>query len=170
MNIIRYTIVPKNPAAHLFEVTLTVAQPDPSGQRFVLPVWIPGSYMIREFARNIVTLQAFNAAGRKLAIDKTDKHAWATAPHDGPITLRYEVYGWDLSVRAAETLRAANRVVAEDTRRTRQLLTHIGISGKPIDRIDEHARDRDVAQVVEALVAGARVALVTDAGTPVVSP
>ncbi|QIN63135.1 hypothetical protein SBC1_31590 [Caballeronia sp. SBC1] len=101
MNAIRYTIVPKNPAAHLFEVTLTVAQPDPSGQRFVLPVWIPGSYMIREFARNIVTLQAFNAAGRKLAVDKTDKHAWQTAPHDGPITLRYEVYGWDLSVRAA---------------------------------------------------------------------
>jgi predicted metalloprotease with PDZ domain len=48
MNAIRYTIVPKNPAAHLFEVTLTVAQPDPSGQRFVLPVWIPGSYMIRK--------------------------------------------------------------------------------------------------------------------------
>src|SRR5471030_3217245 len=79
MNAIRYTIVPKNPAAHLFEVTLTVAQPDPSGQRFVLPVWIPGSYMIREFARNIVTLQAFNAAGKKIAVEKTDKHAWVAA-------------------------------------------------------------------------------------------
>ena len=76
MNAIRYTIVPKNPAAHLFEVTLSVAQPDPAGQRFVLPVWIPGSYMIREFARNIVTLQAFNAAGRWVAIEKIDKYAW----------------------------------------------------------------------------------------------
>jgi predicted metalloprotease with PDZ domain len=101
MNAIRYTIVPKNAAAHLFEVSLTVTAPDPSGQRFVLPVWIPGSYMIREFARNIVTLQAFNAAGKKIAVEKTDKHAWVTAPHDGPITLRYEVYGWDMSVRAA---------------------------------------------------------------------
>ena len=101
MNPIQYTIVPKNPAAHLFEVTLTVAEPDPAGQRFMLPVWIPGSYMIREFARNIVTLQAFNAAGRRIAIEKIDKHAWQAAPHDGPITLRYEVYGWDMSVRAA---------------------------------------------------------------------
>lgn len=101
MNPIQYTIVPKNPAAHLFEVTLTVAEPDPAGQRFMLPVWIPGSYMVREFARNIVTLAAFNAAGRRIAIEKIDKHAWQAAPHDGPITLRYEVYGWDLSVRAA---------------------------------------------------------------------
>ncbi|SAL59357.1 M61 family metallopeptidase [Caballeronia humi] len=101
MNPIQYTIVPKNPAAHLFEVTLTVAEPDPAGQRFMLPVWIPGSYMIREFARNIVTLQAFNAAGRRIGIEKIDKHAWQVAPHDGPITLRYEVYGWDMSVRAA---------------------------------------------------------------------
>lgn len=101
MNPIQYTIVPKNPAAHLFEVTLTVAEPDPAGQRFMLPVWIPGSYMVREFARNIVTLAAFNAAGRRIAIEKIDKHAWQAAPHDGPITLRYEVYGWDMSVRAA---------------------------------------------------------------------
>ncbi|GJH22371.1 M61 family metallopeptidase [Caballeronia novacaledonica] len=101
MQPVRYRIVPKNPAAHLFEVTLTVAEPDPAGQRFMLPVWIPGSYMIREFARNIVTLQAFNAAGRKIAIEKTDKHAWQAAPVDGPITLRYEVYAWDMSVRAA---------------------------------------------------------------------
>ncbi|SAL18451.1 peptidase [Caballeronia choica] len=101
MNPIQYTIVPKNPAAHLFEVTLTVAEPDSAGQRFMLPVWIPGSYMVREFARNIVTLAAFNAAGRRIAIEKIDKHAWQAAPHDGPITLRYEVYGWDMSVRAA---------------------------------------------------------------------
>ena len=57
--------------------------------------------MIREFARNIVTLQAFNAAGRRVAIEKTDKHAWQAAPVEGPITLRYEVYAWDMSVRAA---------------------------------------------------------------------
>ncbi len=48
-----------------------------------------------------MTLQAFNAAGRKVAIDKIDKHAWQAAPVEGPITLRYEVYVWDMSVRAA---------------------------------------------------------------------
>ncbi|MBN3725544.1 M61 family metallopeptidase [Burkholderia sp. Ac-20379] len=101
MKPIRYSIVPKDPAAHLFEVTLTVAEPDPAGQRFMLPVWIPGSYMVREFARNIVTLRAFNEAGRKVRIAKTDKHSWQAAPVAGPLTLRYDVYAWDLSVRAA---------------------------------------------------------------------
>ncbi|ACR27630.1 M61 family metallopeptidase [Burkholderia glumae] len=101
MTPIRYSIVPKDPAAHLFEVTLTVAEPAADGQRFMLPVWIPGSYMVREFARSIVTLRAFNEAGRKVRIAKTDKHSWQAAPVAGPLTLRYEVYAWDLSVRAA---------------------------------------------------------------------
>ena len=101
MKPIRYSIVPKQPAAHLFEVTVTVADPDPSGQRFMLPVWIPGSYMVREFARNIVTLRAVNEAGRKVRVEKTDKQTWQAAPVNGPLTLRYEVYAWDMSVRAA---------------------------------------------------------------------
>ena len=53
-NAIHYTIVPKDLAGHLLNVTVTVANPDPDGQVFALPAWIPGSYMIREFARNIV--------------------------------------------------------------------------------------------------------------------
>jgi len=64
-NAINYTLFPKDPAAHLFEVTLTVDRPDPAGQAFVLPAWIPGSYMIREFARNIVRIRA-ESGGRKL--------------------------------------------------------------------------------------------------------
>ncbi|MDN7877770.1 M61 family metallopeptidase [Burkholderia aenigmatica] len=98
---IRYSIAPKDLAAHLFEVTVTVADPDPDGQRFSLPVWIPGSYLVREFARNIVTLGAFNDAGRKVRIAKTDKHTWQAAPVNGALTLRYDVYAWDLSVRSA---------------------------------------------------------------------
>src|ERR1700744_2251789 len=101
MKPIRYTIVPKQPAAHLFEVTVTVADPDPAGQRFMLPVWIPGSYMVREFARNIVTLRAVSDAGRKVRVEKIDKHTWQAAPVKGVLTLRYEVYAWDMSVRAA---------------------------------------------------------------------
>lgn len=98
----RYAIVPKHPAAHLFEVTLTLADPDPAGQRFTLPTWIPGSYMVREFARNIVTLSAFNEAGRKVKIEKTDKQTWQATPvKGGTLTLRYDVYAWDMSVRAA---------------------------------------------------------------------
>ncbi|AOK15588.1 peptidase M61 [Burkholderia cepacia] len=98
---IRYSIVPKDLAAHLFEVSVTVTDPDPEGQRFSLPVWIPGSYLVREFARNIVTLGAFNDAGRKVRIAKTDKRSWQAAPVKGALTLRYDVYAWDLSVRSA---------------------------------------------------------------------
>ena len=75
MKPIRYAIVPKHPAAHLFEVTLTLADPDPAGQRFSLPTWIPGSYLVREFARNIVTVSAFNEAGRKVRIETLNQKA-----------------------------------------------------------------------------------------------
>jgi 16S rRNA (cytidine1402-2'-O)-methyltransferase len=75
----------------------------------------------------------------------------------------------DLSARAAETLRTADLVLAEDTRRTRQLLAHLGITAVRVERLDAHAGPRDVARVVERVLAGDRVALVTDAGTPVVS-
>ncbi len=99
-NAIYYTIAPKDLAAHLFEVTLTVEHPDPDGQIFALPAWIPGSYMIREFARNIVRIRA-QSGGKSVALKKLDKHSWQAASCNGRITLDYEVYAWDLSVRAA---------------------------------------------------------------------
>jgi len=97
---VHYTIVPKDLAGHLFNVTVTVAAPAAEGQVFALPAWIPGSYMIREFARNIVRIRA-ESGGDPVALHKLDKHAWQAAPSAGPLTLHYEVYAWDLSVRAA---------------------------------------------------------------------
>jgi predicted metalloprotease with PDZ domain len=99
-NAINYAITPHDPAAHLFAVTLTVRSPDAEGQVFSLPAWIPGSYMIREFARNIVQIRA-ECDGKKIPLKKLDKHTWQAASCDGPLTLHYEVYAWDLSVRAA---------------------------------------------------------------------
>ena len=97
---IRYAVRPADPGAHLFHVTVRVDGPDPEGQRFALPVWNPGSYMIREFARHIVRLTAL-CGGRKLRVEKLDKHTWRCARADGEVTLAYEVYAFDLSVRAA---------------------------------------------------------------------
>lgn len=96
---IHYAIRPADPAAHLFHVTCRIDQPDPDGQRFILPVWIPGSYLVREFARNIVRIAAL-AGSRKVALTKLDKHTWRAAPAR-QIELAYEVYAWDFSVRAA---------------------------------------------------------------------
>ncbi|MET3108991.1 putative metalloprotease with PDZ domain [Oxalobacteraceae bacterium GrIS 1.18] len=97
---IHYSIVPDDLSGHLYRVTLHVAKPDPQGQEFKLPAWIPGSYMMREFARHIVRIKA-TANGKKIALTKLDKHSWKAAPTGHALTLEYEVYAWDLSVRSA---------------------------------------------------------------------
>lgn len=96
----RYRVCPIDPHAHLFEVELTIAQPDPLGQRVILPAWIPGSYMIREFARHIVAIEA-RCRGANVKLEKLDKHTWQIAPCAGALSLCYRVYAWDLSVRGA---------------------------------------------------------------------
>ncbi len=95
-----YRIAVKNPAAHLFEVSVAIDDPAPDGQQFMLPVWIPGSYMIREFARNVVAIRA-EAGGKLLRLTKIDKATWQCDPTADPIQLTYEIYAWDLSVRGA---------------------------------------------------------------------
>jgi 16S rRNA (cytidine1402-2'-O)-methyltransferase len=74
----------------------------------------------------------------------------------------------DLSPRAADVLRAADLVLAEDTRHTGRLLKHVG-SGAPQRSLHEHNERARVEEVVERIAGGAHVALVTDAGTPLVS-
>ncbi|MDB5821749.1 MAG: family metallopeptidase [Herminiimonas sp.] len=97
---VQYSIVASDLAAHLFAVRMTVPTPAPEGQIVALPAWIPGSYMIREFARNIVRIRG-ECDGKPVVLRKLDKHTWQAASCDGPLLLHYEVYAWDLSVRAA---------------------------------------------------------------------
>lgn len=96
----QYKIVPKDPGAHLFEVTLTVAEPDPSGQEFRIPAWIPGSYLIRDFARNLVSIRA-ESQGSEIGLLKLDKSSWQSDACEAPITIICEIYAYDLSVRGA---------------------------------------------------------------------
>ena len=95
-----YRLEPSDPAGHRYRITLTVPHPDPAGQRLALPAWIPGSYLIRDFSRQVETLQA-RAAGRPVAVTKLDNHTWQAAPCAGPLQVDYTVYAWDLSVRGA---------------------------------------------------------------------
>jgi len=74
----------------------------------------------------------------------------------------------DITLRAIETLKRADVVCAEDTRNTRGLLSHLGISARLV-ALHEHNEKRGAARVVEWIREGRRVALVTDAGTPGVS-
>lgn len=75
----------------------------------------------------------------------------------------------DLSPRAARCLREADRVVAEDTRRARLLLGHLGIAGKRVERLDATVEAKGVAKWIGLLERGEHIAMVSDAGTPGVS-
>ncbi len=100
MAAVRYRITPQNPRAHLFEVEVHVDDPDPQGQAFHLPVWVPGSYLVREFARHVVEVSA-RSNGKPVAVEKTDKRTWRAAATEGPLVVACTIYAWDLSVRAA---------------------------------------------------------------------
>ena len=97
---IRYRIGSRHPASHYFDVSVHIDRPDANGQALRLPNWIPGSYMIRDFARNLLDLRAEGTDG-ELEIEQIDKSNWRVAATDGALTLTYKVYANDLSVRAA---------------------------------------------------------------------
>ena len=89
--------------AHLFRVTLTIAQPA-ALQRVALPVWIPGSYLVREFSKNLQGLRARQGTRALPAgqIAQLDKCSWQIrCKADKPLVLIYEVYANDNSVRTA---------------------------------------------------------------------
>ena len=75
----------------------------------------------------------------------------------------------DLTTRAVEALTTADLVLAEDTRRTRTLLTHLGIKNKPLSRLDAQVEATNLGGVLDQLASGACIVLVSDAGTPAVS-
>jgi len=76
----------------------------------------------------------------------------------------------DLAPRAAEVLRTVEVILAEDTRRARALLAHLGVAARGrLQSLHEHNEEARVAATVAALAAGRSAALVSDAGTPVLS-
>lgn len=95
-----YRVEAHDPAGHRLKITLTIAEPDPQGQLVSLPAWIPGSYLIRDFSRQIESFTARDAQ-RTRSVNKVDNHTWQIAPCPGPLSIQYVVYAWDLSVRGA---------------------------------------------------------------------
>jgi predicted metalloprotease with PDZ domain len=100
MHTTHYHITPLDPDAHVFEVLCTIDDPDPAGQRFRLPSWIAGSYLIREFARQFIAVRA-EATGGPVPICKVAKDVWCAGPASGALTVIASVYAFDLSVRTA---------------------------------------------------------------------
>ncbi len=97
---VRYQIEVADLHAHQFRVTLSVPQPD-AGQVLSLPVWIPGSYLVREFARNLSQLEA-RQGSRAVKLAQLDKTTWtASCSGKSALTVSYLVYAFDTSVRTA---------------------------------------------------------------------
>ena len=100
MTAISYQVCWADPHAHLYQVTLTIPRPQ-ALQIVSLPVWIPGSYLVREFTKNLQRLQG-RQGGRAVALTQLDKCRWqAHCAADQALELSYEVYAFDPSVRTA---------------------------------------------------------------------
>jgi 16S rRNA (cytidine1402-2'-O)-methyltransferase len=74
----------------------------------------------------------------------------------------------DFSPRGVESLKSADLILCEDTRHTRKLLTHFGID-RPVQSFHDHNEDEKAAAMADRIAAGETIALVSDAGTPVIS-
>ena len=85
--------------AHLFKVTMMITGAK-DRLRLSLPVWTPGSYMIREFAQHLLSLEAYEGE-KKLAVKKVDKNSFVIDNIASSVTIVYQVYGFDSSIRAA---------------------------------------------------------------------
>ena len=97
---VHYAITAPHPHQHLWHVTLTISQPQ-AEQMVMLPVWIPGSYLNREYAKHRQALRA-QQGNKPCAVQQLDKHRWRIACQSGkPLQLRYQVYAHDPSVRTA---------------------------------------------------------------------
>ena len=99
MTKVQYQLEFSDITAHRISVTLRF-KPAQHVHVLQLPAWIPGSYMIRDFARNIIAINAFDSAG-SLSLQQLDKQCWRLACSDREVTVNYQIYAYDLSVRAA---------------------------------------------------------------------
>jgi predicted metalloprotease with PDZ domain len=98
---IDYSIKMTKPQSHYFEVMMTIDDLSGKNVTIKMPVWSPGSYMIREFSKNVNIVRAFDESANKLPITKTTKNTWVIKRNGAKqIRVKYEVYSFELSVRS----------------------------------------------------------------------
>jgi predicted metalloprotease with PDZ domain len=106
MPAVQYTVWPDDLHGHRFTVKLVIENPDPAGQIIAMPAWIPGSYLIRDFSKQIETITAFTSVKktelRKLIpLERLDNDRWRLPKNIGSCEIITTVYAFDQSVRAA---------------------------------------------------------------------
>ena len=99
---IQYTIWPADLHGHRYHVKLHIAKPSAEGQILQMPAWIPGSYLIRDFSKQIESLEAYSVATKKkLALERINNDQWRLPKTNDAVEVITTVYAYDSSVRAA---------------------------------------------------------------------
>lgn len=99
---IKYTLKMPKPQNHYFQVEMKVADFRQNKALVKLPVWAPGSYLVREFSKNLNQVKAFSLSGAPLKVTKKTKNAWEIELNGQKgFILNYEVYAFELSVRTS---------------------------------------------------------------------
>ena len=98
---IQYQITPVNLNSHLFEVSIHFSSEKDKTYTLSLPAWLPGSYMIRDFAKNIISLNASDKDNNNIKLNAIDKQTWQLTASSDKTSLHYQVFAFDLSVRTA---------------------------------------------------------------------
>ncbi len=97
---VHYLVQLQNPKAHIYQITLTISQPLDQ-QTLEMPVWIAGSYMVREFSKQIIAISA-SQGKQQCAITQTNKSTWVVdCSNQQTLQVIYQVYARDNSVRTA---------------------------------------------------------------------
>lgn len=99
---ISYTLKMPRPQNHYFQVEMQVEQLKQKTATVKLPVWAPGSYLVREFSRHLNQVKAYSLQGAALPIIKKTKNAWEIdLKGQTAFVVKYEVYAFELSVRTS---------------------------------------------------------------------
>jgi predicted metalloprotease with PDZ domain len=99
---ISYTLKMPRPQNHYFQVEMQVEQVKQKTATVKLPVWAPGSYLVREFSRHLNQVKAYSLQGAVLPVTKKTKNAWEVdLKGQTSFVLKYEVYAFELSVRTS---------------------------------------------------------------------
>ncbi len=96
-----YTVDFPHPETHYAHVKVCFRNWKGGQMDIHLPVWAPGSYLVREFSKNVESYKAFNAIGEQLSVSKTRKNIWTVNAERGDVNFEYDVYANELSVRTS---------------------------------------------------------------------
>lgn len=99
---IHYNLRMTKPQNHYFEVEMLISDVKDAELEIKMPVWAPGSYLVREFAKNVNLVKAFDENGKALEVSKKSKNAWVVKKGSAKkVKVNYEVYSFELSVRTS---------------------------------------------------------------------